>query len=206
MTAIEQAGYKPGEQVKIALDCAASEFYDEKTKTYRLEGKQLDSGGMIDLLSGWIDKYPICSIEDGLDEDDWEGFGALTAKMGQRIMTVGDDLYVTNAQRLMQGIKTGATNAILIKLNQIGSLTETLDTMSLARAHGLRSIVSHRSGETEDTTIAHLAVATNAGYIKTGSLSRSERIAKYNELLRIEESLGTQKKYGFKCPAGPGNG
>ncbi|MBL6974796.1 MAG: phosphopyruvate hydratase [Deltaproteobacteria bacterium] len=206
--AIGTAGYEPGKDLALAMDAAASEFYDRDKGVYRLKAddSELTSQQLADYYADMVEKFPIISIEDSHDEDDWEGFGALTAKMGQRIMTVGDDLYVTNAQRLMQGIKTGATNAILIKLNQIGSLTETLDTMSLARAHGLRSIVSHRSGETEDTTIAHLAVATNAGYIKTGSLSRSERIAKYNELLRIEESLGTQKKYGFKCPAGPGNG
>lgn len=206
--AIGAAGYEPGKDMALAMDAAASEFYDRDKGVYRLKAddSELTSQQLADYYADMVEKFPIISIEDSHDEDDWEGFGALTAKMGQRIMTVGDDLYVTNAERLMQGIRTGATNAILIKLNQIGSLTETLDTMSLARAHGLRSIVSHRSGETEDTTIAHLAVATNAGYIKTGSLSRSERIAKYNELLRIEESLGNQRKYGFKCPAGPGNG
>ena len=203
--AIGAAGYEPGKDLALAMDAAASEFYDRDKGIYRLkaDGSELNSAQLADYYADMVDKYPIISIEDSHDEDDWDGFAALTGKTGARIMTVGDDLYVTNAERLMQGIRTKATNAILIKLNQIGSLTETLDTMSLARAHGMHSIVSHRSGETEDTTIAHLAVATNAGYIKTGSLSRSERIAKYNELLRIEESLGAQSKYGFHCSGGP---
>jgi len=203
--AIVAAGYEPGTDLALAFDAAASEFFDKDKGVYRLQadGSELTSAQLADYYAGLVDRYPIILIEDSHDEDDWEGFAALTAKVGNRIMTVGDDLYVTNPERLMQGVKTNATNAILIKLNQIGTLTETLDTMSLAKAHGLRSVVSHRSGETEDTTIAHLAVAANTGYIKTGSLSRSERIAKYNELLRIEESLGAQAKYGFKCPEGP---
>ena len=196
--AIEKAGYKPGEDISIALDVAASEFYDAEKGIYTLkaDGSELTSAQMVDYLVALTDHNPIVSIEDGLAEDDWEGFAGLTAKRGDKILTVGDDLYVTNPLRLARGIQQKASNAILIKLNQIGSLTETLDAINMATAARMRSIVSHRSGETEDVTIAHLAVAMNTGYIKTGSLSRSERIAKYNELLRIEEYLEGTAKYG----------
>ncbi|HHW96796.1 phosphopyruvate hydratase [Myxococcota bacterium] len=196
--AIEKAGYKPGEDISIALDVAASEFYDAEKGIYTLkaDGSELTSAQMVDYLVALTDHNPIVSIEDGLAEDDWEGFAGLTAKRGDKILTVGDDLYVTNPLRLARGIEQKASNAILIKLNQIGSLTETLDAINMATAARMRSIVSHRSGETEDVTIAHLAVAMNTGYIKTGSLSRSERIAKYNELLRIEEYLEGTAKYG----------
>ncbi|HOI09270.1 MAG TPA: phosphopyruvate hydratase [Myxococcota bacterium] len=198
--AIEKAGYKPGVDISIALDVAASEFYDAEKGIYTLkaDGSQLTSPQMVDYLVSLADNNPIVSIEDGLAEDDWDGFKGLTAKRGAKILTVGDDLYVTNPKRLARGIAEGASNAILIKLNQIGSLTETLDTINMATAARMRSIVSHRSGETEDVTIAHLAVAMNTGYIKTGSLSRSERIAKYNELLRIEEFLDSSAQYGCK--------
>ena len=196
--AIEKAGYKPGEDISIALDVAATEFYDAEKGIYTLkaDGSELTSAQMVDYLVALTDHNPIVSIEDGLAEDDWEGFAGLTAKRGDKILTVGDDLYVTNPLRLARGIEQKASNAILIKLNQIGSLTETLDAINMATAARMRSIVSHRSGETEDVTIAHLAVAMNTGYIKTGSLSRSERIAKYNELLRIEEYLEGTAKYG----------
>ncbi|HQC45838.1 MAG TPA: phosphopyruvate hydratase [Myxococcota bacterium] len=196
--AIEKAGYKPGEDISIALDVAATEFYDAEKGIYTLkaDGSELTSAQMVDYLVALTDHNPIVSIEDGLAEDDWEGFAGLTAKRGDKILTVGDDLYVTNPLRLARGIQQKASNAILIKLNQIGSLTETLDAINMATAARMRSIVSHRSGETEDVTIAHLAVAMNTGYIKTGSLSRSERIAKYNELLRIEEYLEGTAKYG----------
>ena len=196
--AIEKAGYKPGEDISIALDVAASEFYDAEKGIYTLkaDGSELTSAQMVDYLVALTDHNPIVSIEDGLAEDDWEGFAGLTAKRGDKILTVGDDLYVTNPLRLARGIEQKASNAILIKLNQIGSLTETLDAINMATAARMRSIVSHRSGETEDVSIAHLAVAMNTGYIKTGSLSRSERIAKYNELLRIEEYLEGTAKYG----------
>ncbi len=196
--AIEQAGYKPGEDISICLDVAASSFYDEATKLYTLgaDGTKLTTPQMVDYLVGLTDKFPIASIEDGLAEFDWEGFKMLTDRVGDRIMTVGDDLYVTNPKLLKKGIELGSSNSILIKLNQIGSLTETLDAINLAHVNRMNAIVSHRSGETEDVTIAHLAVAMNTGFIKTGSMSRSERIAKYNELLRIEESLGDCAQYG----------
>lgn len=196
--AIEQAGYKPGEDISICLDVAASSFYDEATKLYTLgaDGTKLTTPQMVDYLVSLTDKFPIASIEDGLAEFDWEGFKMLTDRVGDRIMTVGDDLYVTNPKLLAKGIENGSSNSILIKLNQIGSLTETLDAINLAHVNKMNAIVSHRSGETEDTTIAHLAVAMNTGFIKTGSMSRSERIAKYNELLRIEESLGDAAQYG----------
>jgi enolase len=199
--AISAAGYLPGRDISIAIDAAASEFHDAEKGVYRLKAdrSELSSAEMVDYWAALIAKHPIVSLEDGLAEDDWDGFKALTAKVGDKVMTVGDDLYVTNPKRLARGIAEGTTNAILIKLNQIGSLTETLDTIALATAHRMHSVVSHRSGETEDVTIAHLAVATNCGYIKTGSLSRSERIAKYNELLRIEETLGDVARYGIRC-------
>jgi enolase 1/2/3 len=196
LTAIEKAGYEAGTQVKIALDCAASEFYDSKTKTYTLEGNKLDSDGMIELLADWADKYPICSIEDGLDEDDWDGWNKLTTAIGSKCQLVGDDLFVTNVKRLQDGIDQGVANSILIKVNQIGTLTETINAVQLANRNGYTSVMSHRSGETEDTTIADLAVALNTGQIKTGSASRTDRICKYNQLLRIEEQLGFAGSFG----------
>ena len=196
MTAIENAGYKAGEQVWIALDAAATEFYDSKKKVYKIDGKEIDSPGMVDFLADWCERYPICSIEDGCDEDDWEGWKLLTDKVGDRVQLVGDDLFVTNVKRLQRGIDEGIANSILIKVNQIGSLTETIDAIQLADRNGFTSVTSHRSGETEDATIADLAVALNTGQIKTGSASRSDRMAKYNQLLRIEEELGDAATYG----------
>ena len=196
MTAIEKAGYKPGEQVWIALDAAATEFYDTDKKVYKIDGKEIDSAGMVDFLADWCERYPICSIEDGCSEDDWESWKALTDKVGDRVQLVGDDLFVTNVKRLQRGIDEGIANSILIKVNQIGSLTETIDAIQLADRNGYTSVTSHRSGETEDATIADLAVALNTGQIKTGSASRSDRMAKYNQLLRIEEDLGDAATYG----------
>jgi enolase len=192
--AIEKAGYKPGEQVQIALDVAATEFYEEG-KGYSIDGKVLSSAEMCDFLADWVEKYPICSIEDGCSEDDWEGWKMLTEKVGDQVQLVGDDLFVTNTERLQRGIDENIANSILIKVNQIGSLTETIDAIALAGQHGYSSVTSHRSGETEDATIADLAVALNTGQIKTGSASRSDRMAKYNQLLRIEESLGSAGIY-----------
>ena len=194
MTAIENAGYKPGEQIKIALDCAASEFH--KDGTYTLEGKSIDSDGMVELLASWVDKYPICSIEDGLDEDDWDGWKKLTDTIGSKCQLVGDDLFVTNAKRLSQGIEMGVANSILVKVNQIGTLTETIQAVQMAYQNGYTAVMSHRSGETEDNTIADLAVALRTGQIKTGSASRTDRICKYNQLLRIEEILGDTATFG----------
>ena len=196
LTAIENAGYKPGEQVWIAMDAASSEFYDSKKKMYTIDGKDIDSAAMVDLLASWVDKYPICSIEDGCDEDDWDGWKLMTEKIGDKCQLVGDDLFVTNVERLQRGIDEGIANSILIKVNQIGSLTETIDSIRLADRHGYTSVTSHRSGETEDATIADLAVALSTGQIKTGSASRSDRMAKYNQLLRIEEMLGASAQYG----------
>ncbi|MCB2198331.1 phosphopyruvate hydratase [bacterium] len=195
--AINRAGYKPGEDIVFAIDAASSEFYDKDKKKYVLSGenKELDANGMVELYAEWADKYPIFSIEDGLDENDWDGWKALTDRIGDKVQLVGDDLFVTNTERLARGIKEGIGNSILIKVNQIGSLTETLDAIDMATRAGFTSVVSHRSGETEDTTIADLAVATNAGQIKTGSLSRTDRIAKYNQLLRIEEELGEAAQF-----------
>ncbi|MGY4707228.1 phosphopyruvate hydratase [Candidatus Bipolaricaulota sp. J31] len=184
--AIEEAGYEPGADVALALDCAATEFFDEGTQRYRLSG-ELTAEELIDLYEEWVGRYPILSIEDGLAEEDWEGWAKLTQRLGERVQLVGDDLFVTNPQRLRRGIELGVANSILIKLNQIGTVTETLETVELAHRAGYTSIISHRSGETEDVSIAHFAVGTACGQIKTGSLSRSERVAKYNELLRIEE-------------------
>jgi len=198
LQAIEKAGYKPGEEVMIAMDAAASEFYNAKEKVYHFHkstGDKLTSSEMVDYWKGWIDKYPILSIEDGLDEDDWDAWKMLTASAGDRCQLVGDDLYVTNTERLQRGIEMGASNSILIKVNQIGSLTETIEAVNLATRNGYTSVMSHRSGETEDVTIADLAVALNTGQIKTGSASRSDRIAKYNQLLRIEEELGDSGVY-----------
>ena len=193
MAAIEKAGYKPGEQVALALDVAASEFYQDGQYVY--EGAPHSPAETIDYLASLASKYPIISIEDGLHEEDWENWKLLTQKLGDKVQLVGDDLFVTNETRLQRGIDSGAGNSILIKLNQIGSLTETLETIDLAGRNRFRSIISHRSGETEDTTIADLAVATRAGQIKTGSLCRSERVAKYNRLLRIEDQLGDRAVY-----------
>lgn len=197
--AIEKAGYKPGVEMFIALDPAASEFYDEKEKVYHLKksnGDKLTSAQMVDYWADWIKRYPIVSIEDGLAEDDWKGWELMTKKMGEKIQIVGDDLFVTNVERLSKGIQKNIANSILIKLNQIGTVTETINTVFLAKQNGYTSIISHRSGETEDTTIADLSVALNTGLIKTGSACRSERIAKYNQLLRIEEMLGNAAEYG----------
>ncbi len=192
MKAIDKAGYKAGKDIYIALDVASSEFYNADEKVYHLSssGDKLSSSDMVSMLSGWASKYPIVSIEDGLDEDDWSGWKELTDKLGTKIQLVGDDLFVTNTNRLKRGIDEGIANSILIKVNQIGTLTETIAAVDLANRNRYTSVMSHRSGETEDTTIADLAVALNTGQIKTGSASRSDRIAKYNQLLRIEEQLG----------------
>jgi enolase len=201
VAAIEKAGYKPGEQVALALDVAASEFY--KDGKYVYEGSAHEPVEMIDYLAKLVSQYPIVSIEDGLHEEDWNNWQLLTQKLGASVQLIGDDLFVTNPSRLKKGIETAAGNAILIKLNQIGSLTETLEAIELATRSGFRSIISHRSGETEDTTIADLAVATRAGQIKTGSLCRSERVAKYNRLLRIEDELGDRAVYAGAAGLGP---
>jgi len=187
--AIESAGYKPGADVALALDVAASELYDKTKRTYRWDKTERSGKDLVDTYAGLVERYPLISIEDGAAEDDWETWSELTSRIGAKVQLVGDDLFVTNPQRLQQGIEKGVANAILIKLNQIGTVTETLDAMALATRHGYRTIVSHRSGETEDPFIADLAVATNAGMIKTGSASRSDRMAKYNQLLRIEWEL-----------------
>lgn len=195
--AIEKAGYKPGEEVMLALDVAASELYDSEKRIYKLagEGRSLTVEEMVNYYEELVNKYPIISIEDGLAEDDWDGWKLLTERLGKKIQLVGDDLFVTNTERLKKGIELGVANAILIKLNQIGTLTETLDTIEMAKVNGYTAIISHRSGETEDTTIADLAVATNAGQIKTGAPSRTDRVAKYNQLLRIEDGLGEYAVY-----------
>ncbi|MBN2732726.1 MAG: phosphopyruvate hydratase [Balneolaceae bacterium] len=192
LKAIEQAGYTPGDDVVVALDPAASEFFDEDNEVYDFhwsDGTKRDTDDMIGFWQSWVDRYPIVSIEDALHEDDWIGWKHLTEAIGDRVQLVGDDLFVTNTERLANGIKQGAANSILIKLNQIGTLTETLDAIEMAHKNDYTAVISHRSGETEDTTIADLAVATNAGQIKTGSMSRTDRVAKYNQLLRIEEQL-----------------
>jgi enolase len=196
LKAIEKARYTPGEHVKLAIDCASNEFYDSKAKKYTLDGKKIDSAGMVEFLSGLAGKYPICSVEDGCSEDDWDGWKLLSEALGGKCQLVGDDLFVTNVKRLQEGIEKGIANSILIKVNQIGTLTETIDAVQLASRAGYTSVISHRSGETEDTTIADLAVALSTGQIKTGSASRTDRIAKYNQLLRIEESLGETAQYG----------
>ncbi len=195
MEAISKAGYQPGKNVMLALDCAASEFYRNGRYVLEGEGRDFDSAGFVDYLAHLADQYPIISIEDGLDESDWDGWKLLTDKVGQRIQVVGDDLFVTNPAILQKGIDRGVANAILIKLNQIGTLTETLDAIYLAKNNGYATVISHRSGETEDSTIADLAVATAAGQIKTGSLCRSDRVAKYNQLLRIEGELDRRAPY-----------
>lgn len=202
LKAIETAGYRPGEDIVIAMDAAVSEFYDEASKMYHFHkstGDKLTSSQMVDYWASWCSKYPILSIEDGLAEDDWDGWQALTAKLGDKVQLVGDDLFVTNTNRLQRGIETGVANSILIKVNQIGTLTETIEAVRLATRNSYTSVMSHRSGETEDTTIADLAVALNTGQIKTGSASRSDRIAKYNQLLRIEEELADSAIYPGKA-------
>jgi enolase len=201
MTAIEKSGYQPGSEIALAMDVAASEFYADGKYTY--DGEAHSPGEFIDYMAELVEKYPIISIEDALHEDDWDSWKTLTDKLGSNIQLVGDDLFVTNKTRLQKGIDLQVGNAILIKLNQIGTLTETLETIDLATRSGYRSVISHRSGETEDTTIADLAVATRAGQIKTGSLCRSERVAKYNRLLRIEEELGDRAIYAGKIGLGP---
>ncbi|MDB4908189.1 MAG: Enolase [Gemmatimonadetes bacterium] len=196
LEAIEAAGYAPGREIALALDCAASELFKDGTYTFKKSGAgKHDAAGMIEMYTKWIDTYPIVSIEDGLAEDDWDGWAELTSALGDRCQLVGDDLFVTNTERLARGIEGGVANSILIKVNQIGTLTETLESIEMARAAGYLSVISHRSGETEDTFIADLAVATGAGQIKTGSASRTDRIAKYNQLLRIEEQLGDSAEF-----------
>lgn len=205
LTAIEAAGYRPGEDIMIAMDAAASEFYNTEKKKYifsKSTGEELSSEEMVDYWAQWCSQYPIFSIEDGLDENDWTGWSMMTKKLGNKIQLVGDDLFVTNTKRLERGIKENIGNSILIKVNQIGTLTETLDAVNLAHRNKYTSVMSHRSGETEDTTIADLAVATNCGQIKTGSASRSDRIAKYNQLLRIEEELSFSSVYAGKSILG----
>ena len=198
MKSVEKAGYKPGEDIHLALDCAASEYYEDGLYNFKGEGKKLSSGENADYLENLVNQYPIISIEDGMHEDDWDGWKILTDKIGSRCQLVGDDLFVTNTKRLERGIAEGCANSILIKVNQIGTLTETLEAVSMATRNGFTSVMSHRSGETEDATIADLAVATNCGQIKTGSLARSDRLAKYNQLMRIEEMLGDVALYAGK--------
>lgn len=195
--AIEKAGYKPGDDVKLGLDVAATEMYDKETKLYDLkhEGKKLTAEQIVDLYEEWVNNFPIVTIEDGLDEEDWDGWKVLTDRLGKKVQLVGDDLFVTNTERLERGIEAGVANSILIKVNQIGTITETLDAIEMAKRAGYTAVISHRSGETEDTTIADLAVAVNAGQIKTGAPSRTDRVAKYNQLLRIEEMVGEQARY-----------
>jgi enolase len=196
LEAIEKAGYRPGEDISLALDCASSEFHEDGKYRLASERAVLSAGEFADYLGRWVAKYPIISIEDGMDEADWDGWKLLTDRLGQKVQLVGDDLFVTNSRILQQGIDAGVANAILIKVNQIGTLSETLDAVDLARRSAYASVISHRSGETEDTTIADISVATNVLQIKTGSLSRSDRIAKYNQLLRIQEDLGDAAGYG----------
>ncbi|MCX4187809.1 phosphopyruvate hydratase [Methylophaga sp. OBS4] len=195
LEAIKQAGYQAGKDIMLAIDAASSEFYHDGQYVLASENRSLSSAEFADLLAAWVEQYPIISIEDGMDENDWTGWKLLTDKIGDKVQLVGDDLFVTNKAILQQGIEQGVANSILIKVNQIGTLTETLDAITLAKQAGYTAVISHRSGETEDTTIADLAVATNAGQIKTGSLSRSDRVAKYNQLLRIEAELGTAARY-----------
>jgi enolase len=199
--AIEKAGYRPGDEISLALDVASTEFY--KDGRYAFGGGSYSSAEMVEELAKLVSRYPIVSIEDGVAEDDWDGWKLLTDRLGATVQLVGDDLFVTNSNRLQRGIELGVANSILIKVNQIGSLTETLQAIDLAGRAGYTSVISHRSGETEDTTIADLAVATRAGQIKTGSLSRSERVAKYNQLLRIEDELGSQAVYAGAEDRGP---
>ncbi len=198
LEAISKAGFKPGEDIYLGLDAASSEFYKDGVYTLGSEGKSFNSHEFTDYLAGWCEQYPIISVEDGLDEGDWEGWAYMTEKMGSKVQLVGDDLFVTNTTILQEGIDKNIANSILIKFNQIGTLSETLDAINMAHAANYTTVISHRSGETEDSTIADLCVATNAGQIKTGSLSRSDRIAKYNQLLRIEEALGSNAVYAGK--------
>jgi len=198
LEAIENAGFTAGKDIYLGLDCAASEYYKEGKYVLAAEGKTLDAAGMVDYLDNWVNQYPILTIEDGLDEADWDGWAALTTRLSDKIQLVGDDLFVTNPNIFAEGIEKGIANSILIKFNQIGTLTETMQAIKMAQDSNYTAVVSHRSGETEDTTIADLAVATNAGQIKTGSLSRSDRIAKYNRLIRIEEMLGDNGIYAGK--------
>jgi enolase len=201
LQAIEKAGYKPGVDIYIAMDAAASEFYDAKAKVYHFKkstGDKLSADDMVSYWADWCKKYPILSIEDGLAEDDWDGWKKLTTKLGAKVQLVGDDLFVTNEARLAEGIKKGVANSILVKVNQIGTLTETINAVKLAQTNSYTSVMSHRSGETEDSTIADLAVGLACGQIKTGSASRSDRVAKYNQLLRIEEQLGAAARYPGK--------
>jgi enolase len=198
MKSIEKAGYRPGEDVMLALDPASTEFFKNGKYVLAGEGKTLDPAAMVKVYAELCKRYPIASIEDGMAEDDWDGWAGLTREVGKTVQLVGDDLFVTNTTRLVEGIRQGVANAILIKVNQIGTLTETLDAVETAHRAAYRAVMSHRSGETEDTTIADLAVATNCGQIKTGSLARSDRLAKYNQLLRIEEQLGDQATYAGK--------
>ncbi|MBM3344500.1 MAG: phosphopyruvate hydratase [Betaproteobacteria bacterium] len=195
LEAIEAAGYRPGEDIALALDCASSEFFDDGEYTINSEGASMKSGEFVDYIAAWVDKYPIISIEDGMAESDWDGWKILTDRLGDRVQLVGDDLFVTNTRYIRQGIERGIANSVLIKVNQIGTLTETFAAIEMAKRARYTAVVSHRSGETEDTTIADIAVATNALQIKTGSLSRSDRLAKYNQLLRIEEDLGDAASY-----------
>jgi enolase len=198
LEAIDKAGFKAGQDIWLGLDVASSEFCENGTYTLASEGKSFDSAGFVDFLESWVDQYPILSIEDGLDESDWDGWSILTERLDDRVQLVGDDLFVTNPAILKEGIEKAIANSILIKFNQIGTLTETLEAIAMAHGAGYTSVVSHRSGETEDTTIADLAVAANSGQIKTGSLSRSDRIAKYNQLMRIEDQLGEEAVYAGK--------
>ena len=202
MASIEKAGFKPGEDMMLALDCAATEFFKNGKYEISGEGLSLSPDAMADYLAALCDAYPIISIEDGMSEDDFEGWAALTSKVGKRVQLVGDDLFVTNPKRLEMGIGKGLANSLLVKVNQIGSLTETLEAVSIAQRNGYTAVMSHRSGETEDATIADLAVATNCGQIKTGSLARSDRLAKYNQLIRIEEELGVSARYAGKAAFG----
>lgn len=199
ISAIERAGYKPGEDVFLGMDVASTEFYKDGKYVLAGEGKSFTSAEFVDLLASWVDKYPIITIEDGCSEDDWEGWKLLTDKLGSKVQLVGDDLFVTNTERLSDGIDKGVGNSILVKVNQIGTLTETFDAIEMAKRAGYTAVISHRSGESEDSTIADIAVATNAGQIKTGAPSRTDRVAKYNQLLRIEDQLGSTAQYGGKA-------
>lgn len=199
LEAIEKAGFKAGEDIFLGLDCASSEFYEDGVYALKKQGKSYDIHQWIDILEGWVDKYPLISIEDGAAEGDWDGWAELTSRLGSKCQLVGDDLFVTNPEILREGIIKGVANSILIKVNQIGTLTETFRSIEMAKRAGYTAVVSHRSGETEDATIADIAVGTNAGQIKTGSMSRSDRLAKYNQLLRIEEELGKSAVYGGRC-------
>ena len=195
LEAIKKAGYEPGKDIFIAIDAASSEYYKDGKYVLEHEGKTLTASEMVDFFEDWVNKYPIISIEDGMAEEDWEGWKLLTDRLGKKVQLVGDDLFVTNTERLERGIEAGVANSILIKVNQIGTITETLDAIEMAKRAGYTAVISHRSGETEDTTIADLAVAVNAGQIKTGAPSRTDRVAKYNQLLRIEEMVGEQARY-----------